>query len=338
MDNKIIKEINLLCNLVFNQNCTKVSFLLPDIFKKYRFESRLYSLKEIYFLIKEKIEKLDIHSVQLQNIDIPQMKNMPKKLEKVVSIYNNNQCFDYIIHGSYSDDTYTEASDVDDFIIIKKETFESFKNFKKVYYILKMTNLHYQYVDPVQHHGHWIVTEFDLLDYDNSVIPIFVLIKNSFSIGRKITISYSLVENKKIDGIFNMILDELRCESMKLFANKINIFSLKNLISAVTLLIPLHYQLKGLDLDKKEAIERAKIEFDMGDLELLEWSTQLRNNWSSVRGYRYYIWIRMFNWLFQNRSLTVFLSGYFLPKIGIDEIPDIKKTYLEKFIYRIKSI
>ena len=147
-------------------------------------------MREIYLLIRQKILTMPSYeNIKLDNINIKKMKKVPREFEKIIKIYNNNEFFDYIIHGSYADNTYTKASDIDDLVIIKKEAFENYYNFKRVYKILKKTNLLYQNVDPVQHHGHWLVTEFDLLDYDNSIIPIFVLAKNSVSLGRNVSIS-----------------------------------------------------------------------------------------------------------------------------------------------------
>ncbi len=338
---KIHKELNKLCNIVFNQHCTKYSIILPDLFKKHRYNNHTFTLKEIYFQCKEKIEILNGTEricVAKETIKIPQFLDLSPKIKLIEKIYNNSQFFDYIIHGSYADNTYTSFSDVDDLIIIKKETFETFKNFKEVYTVLKNLNIAYQSIDPTQHHGHWIISEFELNNYDDSVIPVSIFRDKVFSVGRPISFRFSLIDSKSsTKEIFSNILLELLEEQEALFSNRINMYALKNLLSDITLLLPLYYQLKGEKLTKSQAIFLTKKNFNEKDLILLDWATQIRSDWTSIKGFGLYPYLRKINRFFGNRNLTARVAECIMPKIKTFELPQITVNDFNSFITLINA-
>ncbi len=134
------------------------------------------------------------------------------------------------------------------------------------------------------------------------------------------------------------ILNELIQGKEDLFANHINLYSLKNLLSSIMLLLPLHFQMQGLCIHKKDAILLAKNKFPKEALELVTWATKIRDVWPSIQGYSHYPFLRFFNRICGNRNLTELLGAKFLPNIPLDTLPTITRNDFESFISHIKKI
>ena len=87
------------------------------------------------------------------------------------------------LHGSMADYQYTEFSDIDDLVIVDSIAWENVDSLMHTAVSLAKLARQYQNIDPLQHHGHWIITEFDLLSYDQSYMPLVVLNSASRIIG-----------------------------------------------------------------------------------------------------------------------------------------------------------
>lgn len=181
------------------------------------------------------------------------------------------------LHGSLADYTPTPFSDVDDFVILRAEAWRDAETLRQVGTVLAQVARGYQDVDPFQHHGHWLVTEFDLLHYDESIMPLNVL-----EGARRVT-GESRIALRRSTGTngfrrnLNATLRTLR-RRLGLIQKEagINAFRLKALVGEIALLPAYVFQSRGEMPSKAEAIRRAGELFSPAALAALEWGTRVR--------------------------------------------------------------
>jgi hypothetical protein len=192
----------------------------------------------------------------------------------------DNEKIQVFVHGSWADNSRTAFSDLDDFIIVEDDYFETAQA------VLKEIEMKFQQIDPIQHHGHWLIKKSKLLDYDNSFMPLFIL-NESICLKGKNYFPGHINRQLTLDGTIGRIINTCRnIESFfRLHAdNKLNIYNLKKFVGSIALLPAMIYQLRGIEKGKRNAIENAEKIFSEKSLLLLQWATDLRNNWSQLTG------------------------------------------------------
>jgi predicted nucleotidyltransferase len=325
-----VEELRELCNLYFNGSRSKGP---AQLFRRDTlFPTRAGKLteKELYARVKMLAEECETAVAIRESGEIFQVARetfFPDLQRATVfgtleRIYGNAPFFDYIIHGSYADGSCTAASDIDDLIIVKEETFLSLDNFRRARKILSQLALFYQRVDPVQHHGHWIFTEYDLRSYDQSIMPVSVL-EGARAVGRDVKLELCLDAPASLDGfnrVFDGIVREGRRDAELLFEDRCNLYHLKELISAISLLLPLLFQVTGSVVSKKEAIARAGEILDPAALRVLRWSTRVRERWHELPGIWCYRPLRMLSHLIGDRNILESVARKYLPAVGKDRI------------------
>lgn len=187
------------------------------------------------------------------------------------------------LHGSWADNTTTAFSDIDDFVIVDdiNLTTDELKQIENI--LLQVQNEFYK-IDPLQHHGHWRAYKSELKDYNNGVIPLFIL-EDSICLAGSNIIEASINHNKTYYTISNSIksfciwIDRLFTHY---YNNQLNVHNLKRLVGSVVLLAPLINQLKGINTDKRTAILNANQLFSEEALPLIKWASDLRTNWHTL--------------------------------------------------------
>ncbi|MFA7124080.1 MAG: nucleotidyltransferase domain-containing protein, partial [Candidatus Delongbacteria bacterium] len=205
-------------------------------------------------------------------------------LDKIKEIFDfKNNKFDekkiqIFVHGSWADNTRTSFSDLDDLVIIEDSYY------KKAKKTLEELELEFQKIDPLQHHGHWLIKKSDLINYDNSYMPLFI-INNAISLvgSNKIKANIDIVKSFK--GTLNRIKGT--CRNIEHFYSlykqqKLNIYELKMFVGSVALIPPMLFQLKGKEIDKRNAISMAGDLFSGPTAKLIDWATDLRKNWKDL--------------------------------------------------------
>lgn len=89
---------------------------------------------------------------------------------------------------------------------------------------------------------------------------------------------------------------------------------------------------------KKEAVLLTKQSFPREALNIIDWATEIRNTWSSIKGYRYYSFLRCINSIINNRNLSAYISNKILPNIPKHTLPEISRGDIDVFISFIKKI
>lgn len=228
--------------------------------------------------------------------------------EKYVSVY---------LHGSWADGTKTAFSDIDDFVVI--DDFNVSRNMLiAIINILNKIDMIFCRIDRLQHHGHWITSKKELLDYDDSFIPLFIFEKGKLICGEELLRANINKEKSRRGLIRNIITTSNNIEiiSKKLFSGGITSFELKCLVSSLALMPAFVFQLKGYKLTKPEAIKKADEIFSPEARILISWSTLCRRNWQVVTNDKNYLFFSSFSNLFFNPHLWRKFSKCFSPGIN----------------------
>ena len=184
------------------------------------------------------------------------------------------------LHGSWADNSTTAFSDIDDFIIVDDINLKH-EEIEKVESVLKQIENKFYKIDPLQHHGHWKVYKSELQDYNNGIIPLFIL-EDAICIQGSNLIEASINHYKTYYTISNSISNFCKCIDelfTDYFNNQINVHNLKRLVGSVVLLAPLLQQLRNNNIDKRTAILNANKLFSNDALNLIHWASNLRSNW-----------------------------------------------------------
>lgn len=185
------------------------------------------------------------------------------------------------LHGSMAIGDFTAFSDVDDLVILHKSSWNSFEKFSWVIRRLEKTARLFQAVDPLQHHGHWLFLDSDLVCLDQSVMPLVVLDESIVVTGRN-TIHANVRDwSWGIYRVLWTIIQEVRQSSSFLEGGSINLFELKNLIAGISLLPALCLQARGEIVDKRTAIGQSDVNFSASANLAIQWATKLRKEWES---------------------------------------------------------
>ncbi len=340
-----------------------LSFLLTKLNSRYRsgfvnFANALQSLPNckriaprliaeiistLYSEIEEVFEK---SSVPTNEISVSIYKKMDEKeylsrdteyltpvieLRKYVDKWLKNYLIDFYIHGSMCTLDYAKGwSDLDTCMIVKREVMTDKNRLLKLrYYAYQATKFFYM-IDPMQHHGHFILTEQDMHCYPQAYFP-FVLLEHSTSFFRpdnKLTFweRDSTIENL---NFFWKWCYEFRERYLK--DEKPNsLYELKGFFHHITMLPAAFIQAGNQFVYKKYSFEKAKKEFiNQEGWNIIDKITDIRKNWRYGK-----LTNGKFERLFAGYPNPVILS--IMHKKLKNKIPDrIKKTLGNDYLYEI---
>jgi predicted nucleotidyltransferase len=189
---------------------------------------------------------------------------------------------DIYLHGSSADLQITPFSDVDDLVVIRRNTWQTVEQLGRAARLLAAAARRFQDVDRLQHHGHWVVTDLCLEAFDQSFIPTVVLedavrvcgrerldlrVLNEPDLGQGLAISKSSID---------------RLLSVHRRGNGMRAFDLKCLAGEAMLLPAKVFQYRGEMLSKPAAIARAAEVFSPDAMAALEWATMVRREFGRL--------------------------------------------------------
>jgi hypothetical protein len=259
-----------------------------------------------------------------------------RKWGKVFKELSNKEGVWVYLHGSQADRTAVRFSDYDDLVIISADEFNTLEGRKSLVRSLCRVDMRLCKLDPLQHHGHWIIFREDLCDLDESYIPMMVL-KKGLNISGPDSIKYTKNLLKTKLGLFKNIeknLNTVRLLGKKMLRSNINIYNLKRLVGSILITPAYIYQLNGIQKDKKESIENARTIYSNDTLNIIKWASLVRDEWSTVlekSGYKYFSPLSK---CFYNPFLYRKFARKFSPTIDLSElhIREISEVNIKKFI------
>ena len=215
-----------------------------------------------------------------------------KFLSPVIGLKNyaenelSDELYSLLLHGSLSTLDYVEGwSDFDTFMILKESSLNCQKLIELRRRIYKSLRYFYQ-IDPLQHHGHFIITEIDLQFYPNSFIPTIVLENAKPLFGPP---KIKLKKNCDKAGVLRNY--ENMCKAMEGYSKiiKPSIYQRKRFYHYVLLFPCLFLQSIGKPIYKKQSFENAKSYFESHIWEVVEDISMVRTNWNPNYLEKFYV-------------------------------------------------
>lgn len=275
IEKKMLNLKKLLC-VHCNVEPTKSSYkILADSMKWFnsRTNSEASDLKRVKLDIPQTYERSIYHGVKFNPIN-RLCEYIKEKLEPyLIGAY---------IHGSLSTMDYTGYSDLDTLFIIKQEVLEDPNKIKELERLfIKSTRYLYEF-DPLQHHGHFFLTESDLKYYDQAILPLSAIRLSTSILGRGNNLTFYVRDSEQES--------ELRfTESIKIarryFKDKSRLqlpYYYKGFLSNFMRLPVLFLQLRGEYVLKKDSFEIVRERIPPDLWLCMERVSEIRQNWDQT--------------------------------------------------------
>ena len=244
------------------------------------------------------------------------------------------------VHGSWADDTKTAFSDLDDFIIVEDDYY------KKISKWINHIELKFYQIDPLQHHGHWLIKKSELENYNNSYMPLFIL-KDAVCVLGSNKIEAKINPVLSFKGNINRI--QGTCKNIEYFyqlhkEKKLNLYNLKRFVGSISLLPSLLFQIKMVNIDKPTALNKANLLFSKNSINLISWATDLRKKWIELtENIEYNEYVKKIK-KFKNGSKLRKYSSLNSPILDYSKLSDTKLSdelidlYIRESLYIVDSV
>ena len=300
--------------LPFFLNAKKISNLFDKV-KKIEKENKEKDRKKVYNVSLESCQSSDTGIGALRDYLFHRL---------------NRDLYGVYIHGSLGVDEKINYSDVDAFVIIKGEVFQNPRRLARTAYKLNKALRYFHKIDPLQHHGWFVIAEIELGNYPQTYFPaeLFKYAKSLFP-GKGLTFKLSVDPERQDYEIpfFNLAIGlryQLENEDYPG-----NMYQLKGLLSRFMLLPALYCQAKNRKgIFKKSSFDEARKDFSPSDWSIMDEVSEIRLGW-------HYSITKVQRYLMSRRSpLLMRLKRKFGPKIP----PDLKEKLSPGFYERILDL
>jgi hypothetical protein len=228
------------------------------------------------------------------------------------------------VHGSLATNDQINYSDFDALVILKDEVFTDKSRLSRVAYSLCESRKHMLRMDPLQHHGWFVLTESDLHQYPLTYFPLelFSYSKSIFSFaGTHIKVNVNRSEDDFTEPFISLCSAIERRIASHLRPK--NLYELKNLLSEFMLLPALYLQARDRKgIYKRFSFEQARNDFSEEEWNIMDSVSMLRSQWK----------INYPGWKVKLISSTRFLSLH-ISKILSPSIPEKLQLKLDEKFY-----
>jgi len=276
IEKEILNLKKLLC-VHCNVESTKSSYeVLANSIKWFssRINSEAADLKRVKLDIPQTYERSIYHGVRFNPIN-RLCEYIKEKLEPyLIGAY---------IHGSLSTMDYTGYSDLDTLFIIKQEVLEDPNKIKELERLfIKSTKYLYEF-DPLQHHGHFFLTESDLKCYDQAILPLSAIRLSTSILGRGNSLTFYVRDSEQESEL--RFIDSIKTVRRYITkdTNRLNTpYYLKGFLSHFMILPVLFLQLRGEYVSKKDSFEIVKERVPPDVWRCMEQVSEIRWNWNQT--------------------------------------------------------
>lgn len=194
------------------------------------------------------------------------------------------------LHGSMATLDYTAFSDVDDLVVLGSGCWNTDRELQRSADLLTTTARGYQKVDPLQHHGHFVITKYDLDCYDQSLMPLAALTTGKAVSGPREFPVMVRDSRKEFREILWGTIQGIRALHAEGHKRGLTLYWLKHLAGKIALIPALLLQSRGDESDKPDAIASARNFFGAEAYHALTWSTQARETWPNASSHMITRW------------------------------------------------
>ncbi len=184
-----------------------------------------------------------LYSNQNFSIDNYTGKNtIVENIKLILNQYNLDSLYAAIVHGSISTNEIVNYSDFDGIIIIDELNIKSVHELKLLRQLIIRTEMDMLKVDALQHHGWQIILKSEMMNYNDSNLPLLLMQKGKSLFNATTTLHFNINlnnQNYKI-GFYNIKKSIVKKIASGEYNN--NFYSFKNFISELLLIPALYYQ------------------------------------------------------------------------------------------------
>ncbi len=233
-------------------------------------------------------------------------------------------------HGSWGDGTMTPFSDYDDLVIVDYDRVSGALELDLMEKFLHEVDMRFCHLDPLQHHGHWIIDRENLEGVDESYIPLSVL-KSAICVQGEEAIRYRVDVGRSLRGFKKNIA--LTCDGAEQWFRKyhdgrINLYEMKCLVGSYLIMPAYAFQSLGQMITKREALQRAGELFGSGAVSVIAKCTEIRRDWGRALDTPGFERLRSVGRLITNGNLhrryARLMAGRFpaetFPRLGLREV------------------
>lgn len=254
--------------------------------------------------------------------------DVAKKIASILHAATGDSMVGAYVHGSIATSEEIPYSDFDGLVILKNDSLYNWGKLITLTAALKETERMMLEMDPLQHHGWFILTEDDLADYPEHYFPhaLFQYSKVLFGAGT-INIGlrkegYSAEFSRSFTNLSNSVLRKLES---KVFLENNYVF--KNLLSEFMLLPAVYIQAKaGKGVFKKFSFDM--IRKDMGE------KYDVMSEISGVRQHWHYKAPELL--LKMNRKMNIFSSHRYAKSLSGNVPDEIRNKFDDAMLERMK--
>ena len=263
--------------------------------------------------------------------------------EPISAIFRGYQQFSDVgiyVHGSWADGTNIAFSDVDDLIIYPDEEYVDKSEVKRLCRWLNSVDMRFCRLDPLQHHGHWILSRNQLAALDESYMPICVL-HGALRLSGPDSMQVTIDVKKTHEGIARNILNT--AEGIEqLFTEyqdgNINLYKMKCFIGSILLMPAYLFQYMGERVSKKWAIENAHQILHDDAIALITNCECIRKNWhTALQGWEYSLF-KYIPYLFSNPHAYRIVAKLIAPKFRVELFPVLTRSHIDALLGQVKKI
>ncbi len=234
--------------------------------------------KKTFKIKKPECEELDLSDYKKPDLDYLSPLNELKN-------YANSKLKSYLtgfyLHGSLATIDYVKGwSDVDTLSIISKKTISNPNALLELRNMFYYMRYFFYRIDPLQHHGSTIISEYDMENYCQAYFPtaIFKYSKSFLKNDKAIKFSARDFSSEALRSLFWHVSYFRKINSINFSPG---IYETKTLLHYITLFPAIYLQAKGKPMYKKFAFNIAKKDFKKEDWKVIDDISSIRRNWNS---------------------------------------------------------
>ena len=183
------------------------------------------------------------------------------------------------VHGSLATLDYIVGwSDFDTLVVVSRHAIADFKRLLELRDLFYASRKFLCEIDPLQHHGHMVFTEYDMDYYCQTFFPLVLFRYSKSLLGpKKLEFELRDCTNENI-AKFNWFADYFKSLNGN---SKMGSYNAKFLLHAVTLFPTLYLQAKNIHVYKKFSFGIARKDFKPKEWDVIDYVSSLRLNWKS---------------------------------------------------------
>lgn len=210
------------------------------------------------------------------------------KVNDIMKFLNSELSHDLkgaFLHGSLATNEEIPYSDFDGLVIIKNEVFKDEKRLISV--AIKLSKAYSMMIslDPLQHHGWFVMTEKDCKNWPNNYFPPVLFEYCQSLLFSNAVIDLTYLPSIEKDKTALLRLCDSTANHLRSLTIPNNSFQLKSILSEFMLLPSLYIQYKtGKGIYKKFSFEEAAKDFSANEWEIMNEVSSIREKWNHNNG------------------------------------------------------